>query len=358
MQQFSELSIDLDKSILKYGKSAQVRHFHCSTQRWYRATVTLAELEEDPTRSWLQTLADIFPGATLEEDGEEDGEEELSGRLLGTSGKADGLLDGNVSEAVETQGYRPSVAVDNLALVLCHPNGPLGNLEKLPKELRYEVYHRAFPRTFWQCYHTKRPGIALLGVAHSNRLLAILNVSEAVREEVLESVYCDRSLEVVTGTQVTAFNFPLLPTLQAGQTLDGTQARLPKTAELFSGIQVPPSHSSFNSPSETAVRENIARVVALLNSIARKQKLPRIRVSFKTNEETKSLQYYAGDFEALLGPLADLRLGKRSLDVKSKKPLVIYLLPPHSSRDGRDDFCDGIEESVRKSVPRFKRFSS
>lgn len=77
-----------------------------------------------------------------------------------------------------------------------------------------------------------------------------------------------------------AFNFALLPDLQAGQALDSTQARLPKSAELFIGIQLP----SLRTPVDTsAVRDNVGRVVALLNSIALNQTLPPIRVSFKTN---------------------------------------------------------------------------
>lgn len=98
---------------------------------------------------------------------------------------------------------------DDLALVLCHGNGPLKDLGKLPRELRDEVYKHAFPRTFWQCYHTKLPGITLLDVTHSSSLPDILDVSKAIREEVLESVYCGRSLTIIIGTEVIAFNLPL-----------------------------------------------------------------------------------------------------------------------------------------------------
>jgi len=349
MQQFSELSINVKQSILDDGKSAQIRYFHHSTQRWYRATITLAELEEDPTRCWLQTLADIFPWAVLEEGGEG----ELSGRLLGVSGRVDGLQGCDLGNKANMLGNRSLKAADDLALVLCQPNGPFGDLGKLPKELRCEVYKYAFPRTFWQCYHTKRPGVTLLGMTHSSRLPGILSASKAIRDEVLESAYYDRSLSVIIGTEVIAFNFPLLPTLQAGQTLDSTQARFPKSAELFIGIQIP----SPRSPVDAVLRDNIARIVALLNSIALNQSLPPIRVSFKTNQETRNVEYYTSDFGALLGPLADLRVDKGSSDVKSKKPLVIDRLPPYNPGDGRDGFCDTIEQSVRGTVLRFRRSS-
>lgn len=151
-----------------------------------------------------------------------------------------------------------------------------------------------------------------------------------------------------------AFDFPLRHILQAGQTLDSTQARLPKSAELFIDIQIP----SPRTPVDTsAVRDNVGRVVALLNSIALNQSLPPIRVSFKTNQETSSLQYYASDFRTSLGPLADLELGGRDLELgggnpgtKAKQPLVIDRLPPYSSSEGRDGFCKSIERSAAEPI--------
>lgn len=86
------------------------------------------------------------------------------------------------------------------------------------------------------------------------------------------------------------------------------------------------------------VHDNVGRIIALLNSIALNEGLPPIRVPFKTNQETSSLQNYASDFEALLGPLADLELGGRKPNVKAKQPLVIDRLPPYSSSDARDGF--------------------
>ena len=164
---------------------------------------------------------------------------------------------------------------------------------------------------------------------------------------------------ITIGTEVIAFNFPLLPSLQAGQTLDSTQARLPKSAELFIGIQVTSSRSWLDAD----VRDNVASVVALLNNIALNQTLPPIYVSFRTNEETSSMQYYASDFETLLGPLEDLRIGRINPETEAKRPLVIDRLPPYSSSDGRDGFCDGIERSVSNplvcswqiSLPRRRR---
>ena len=130
----------------------------------------------------------------------EEQEEELSGRLLGFSGRVDGLQGCDLGGKANMLGNR-SPKTDDLALVLCHPSGPFGDLGKLPKELRYEVCTYAFPLTFWQCYHTKRPGITLLGMTHFSRLPGIFNASKAIREEVLESMYCDRSLSVIIGIE-------------------------------------------------------------------------------------------------------------------------------------------------------------
>ena len=320
-----------------------IRYFHRHTGRYYHVSATSLEMEEDLSRDFLQKLTDLFPWAIQKE---EEGRKELSGRLLGVSGRVDGLQGCDVGNAAGMESGR-SVKVDDLALVLCHPNGPCGELGKLPRELRDEVYKHAFPRTFWQCYHTKLPGITLLDVTHSSSLPGILNVSKTIREEALQSAFRDRSLVVTIGTDVIAFNFPLHPTLQAGQTLDSTQARLPKSAELFIGIQIP----SPRTPVDTsAVRDNVKKVVALLNSVALNQTLPPVRVSFKTNQETSNLQYYASDFRTLLGPLADLELGGSNPGTKSKRPLVIDRLPPYSSSDGRDGFCRSIERSAAEPI--------
>lgn len=165
------------------GDPVQIRYFHRRTQRSHRVTASASEMEEDPTRDWSQQLTDLFPWATEED---EEGGKELSGRLLGDSGRVDGLKGCFMSTVVYVEIGRAPM-VDDRALVLCRPNGPLGILGKLPKELRDEVYKHAFPRTFWQCYHTKRPGITLLGMSHSSRLPGILDVSKTVRQEALES---------------------------------------------------------------------------------------------------------------------------------------------------------------------------
>ena len=67
----------------------RIRYFHRITGRYYHVTATSLEMEEHPTRDCLQKLTDLFPWATEEE--EEEGREELSGRLLGDSGRVDGL---------------------------------------------------------------------------------------------------------------------------------------------------------------------------------------------------------------------------------------------------------------------------
>ena len=118
-----------------------IRYFHRHTGRYYHVSATSLEMEEDLSRDFLQKLTDLFPWAIQKE---EEGRKELSGRLLGVSGRVDGLQGCDVGKAAGMESGR-SVKVDDLALVLCHPNGPCGELGKLPRELRDEVYKHAFP---------------------------------------------------------------------------------------------------------------------------------------------------------------------------------------------------------------------
>jgi hypothetical protein len=250
----------------------------------------------------------------------------------------------DIGKTVTVEEDREATAADSLALVLWHPNGHLGALGKIPKELRCEIYKHSFPRTFWQCYHTKQTGLTLLDIMHSSKLPGIFNASKAVREEVLDSVCHNKALKIIIGTDVVAANFPLLADMQAGQTVDNAQANLSAAAELSVGIQVP----SPRCVMETAmVRVKVGRVVDLLNNIASKQSLPTIRVSFKTNDETSQLQYYRSDFEVLIGPFSKLKITRVVPDIRIRQPLSIDRLRPYSSRDGRDETCDMIELVIR-----------
>jgi hypothetical protein len=125
----------------------------------------------------------------------------------------------------------------------------------------------------------------------------------------LDSVCHNKALKIIIGTDVVVANFPLLANMQAGQTVDNTQANLSAAAELSVGIQVP----SPRCVMETAmVRVFGSRVVDLLNNIASKQNLRTIRVSFKTNDDTAKLQYYRSDFEVLIGPFSKLKITQAS----------------------------------------------
>jgi hypothetical protein len=319
-----------DRNPVKLG------YHNLTTGHRYRATATWSEIHEDRHRSDLQKVADLFHWATLDE-------EELSGRFLGRSGRINGLQGCDIGKTVTVED-REAAAANDLALVLWHPNGHLGALGKLPKELRCEIYKHSFPRTFWQCYHIKRAGLTLLDVTHSSKLPGIFDVSKAVREEVLDSVCHNKALKIIIGTDVIAANFPLLADIQAGQTVDKTQSNLSAAAELSVGIQVP----SPRCVMETAmVRVNVGRVVDLLNNIASKQSLPTIRVSFKTNDETAQLQYYRSDFEVLIGPFSKLNITLVTPDIRIRRPLSIDRLRPYSSRDDRGETCDIIELVVR-----------
>jgi hypothetical protein len=319
-----------------YPNIQRLGYRHKTTGRYYRAIASQHEVDDDQTRSLSQRLADIFKWAVLDE-------EELSGRLLGWSGRIDGLQGCDIGKTVNIVD-RQATAANDLALVLWHPNGHLGALGKLPKELRSMIYRHAFPRTFWQCYHTKQAGLTLLDVTHSSKLPEIFNISKAVREEVLDSVCHNKALEIIIGTDVIAANFPLVANVQAGQTVNTAQANLSASSELSIGIQVP----SPRCVMETAmVRVDVGRVVSLLNNIASKQSLPTIRVSFQTNDDTAKLQHYRSDFEVLIGPFSKLKITQVTSDIRIRQPLRIDRLPPYSSTDRRDETCDKIELVVR-----------
>lgn len=327
---------DMGEHVGEKGNTFGLRYFHKATGLWYRAFASWSEMRDDSTRNFPEVIADILKWATLEK-------EDLSGRFLGRSGRIDGLQGCDISKTMVVEDEQ-SAATNDLALVLWHPDG-LGAMRKIPKELRCEIYQHAFPRTFWQCYHTKQAGLSLLDMTHSSRLPGIFNVSKIIREEVFDSAYSSRSLEIVVGADVIAVNFPLLAgIIEAGQVVEGTQAKIPFSADMLIGIQVPSPRCVVET---SKVRINVARVVDLLNSIAAAQSLPAIRVSFKTNDDTASLQYYRSDFEVFAGPFSKLRVARTNPDMRVRLPFRIDRLRPYSSSDGRDETCGLIELAIR-----------
>jgi hypothetical protein len=91
-----DYTVDLGKHMIEIGSPVQIRYFHRSTRRYYRVTAKWSDIHEDPTRLWMQRLADLFAWATLEE-------ADLSGRLLGSSRRVDGLQECDLGSSVEKE---------------------------------------------------------------------------------------------------------------------------------------------------------------------------------------------------------------------------------------------------------------
>jgi hypothetical protein len=191
--------------------------------------------------------------------------DDLNGPILGESARVDGLQ--GCSPGGDDLGRTRRAARDDIALIAAEKDcalilwgyDGLGTLATLPLEVRCKVYERAFHRLsdghFWQCYHTKRDGFSLLGISHSNPLPVIFSLSNAIRNEVLDSVYREQVAKIIIGGETVAFNFPLNAGLRPGESVDARLARVPLSKELFIGIQLPS-------------QRNVERVVKLLSSMS------------------------------------------------------------------------------------------
>jgi hypothetical protein len=272
----------------------------------------------------------------------------LSGPMLGESARVDGLqgckLERDDQALVEGSARDDTAIVaaeNNRALILWdHDRSePLGTLVKLPLELRCKAYkhtfHRLFEGHFWQCYHTKRDGLSLLSISHSNPLPVVFALSNIIRNEVLDSVYRANATKIVIGGETMAFNFPLNAGLQPCEMVDAAHAKVPLSKELFIGIQVP---SPRNAVDADAVRSNVEKVVKLLSSM--NHSLQPIRVSFCTNADTRGRQYYWDDFEFYMGPFQSLRLVRRDPKLKPIHPFTIDR--PRLKSNKLDEACDKI----------------
>jgi len=264
---------------------------------------------------------------------------EMDGPVLGESSRADGLQGCALAD-------KP--ASDEIVPIAAEGDRGLGTLDRFPLEVRARIYefafHRLLEQRFWQCYHTKRAGLTLLGATHSNTLPVICQLSTAICEEVFESVYREQASEIIIGTEVIVANFPLQVMIRPGQELSAAHAKIHPTKELFIGIQFPAPRTIEGA---AAVRRNLDRVVHILNSIAANQPLPPIRASFHTNAETRNRphRYFRCDFEIYLGPLRNLRLPLRNPKLKPSQALTIERLR-NLKNDQREETCSLIERAV------------
>lgn len=222
----------------------------------------------------------------------------------------------------------------------------LGQLAKLPRELRAKVYEYAFPQSFWQCYRTKSEGLALLGASHSNSQTPdLFRTSSVIRTECLESVYHGTNKPtIVIGSNVIAFNFPLQAGMVAGQTVDSNNSQIPSAQELFIGVQ-PPSPRSVGDMA--LVRSQVKVVTDLINAIAANHRVPPIRVSFETKASGSGQIYHRSDLEILMSPLYKLRLPPIDEDLKYRLPLIIERsMHPKQSDINRIETCNLIESAI------------
>ena len=278
------------------------------------------------------------------------------GPVLGESSKADGLqfLDLATDDSDLVEIATEIVAEKESALIL--RNVPqfdgLGMLARSPLEVRARIYEHSFNHVsehrFWRCYHTKKAGLTLIGNTHSSPLPLICRLSNAIRQEVFDSVYREHVSQIIVGTEIIAANFPLQAMICPGQRVTAALAEAHPSKELFIGIQFPAPRVVEGA---AAIRSNLERLVQILNAIAAKKALPPIRVSFHTNAETRNrpYQYYACDFEAYLGPLWNLRLPIRDPELKSVPVLTIDRLQ-NPKNDAREETCTLIERAVSQPL--------
>lgn len=322
------------------------------TERGYRAFALQSEMYSDRTE--IDVAMQCFEYAGPDED--------LDGPLLGESGREDDLrgCDLDSERKVEKTAKK---AAGRLALVLWMPSSDEpGVLRRLPRELGNEVYKHAFPRNFWQCYHTRNDDLTLLNITQSNPVPAIMRVSGTVRQEVLDSAFRERACKMIIGSEVIAINFPLVAGMKPGQALNASRARIPPSTDLFIGIQqkgfqYSATHRQRNAIDIAATRINVKRVVGLLNAIGdqwhhhRDVKIPYIRVSFKTNEDTSKLEYCRNDFELLIGPFYRLQLRPQCSRYLYGKPATIDRLHPFdTTRDKRNETCNRIMFSMSNPI--------
>jgi hypothetical protein len=313
--------------------------FDTNSGRGYRAAVRASELpgahHPDPDLVYQE----IFRKWAVPDFG-------MEGPDLGESSRADGLQGCDLGR--ETTG-------DEIALIPAEKDyelDGLGTLARLPLELRAKIYelafHRLFEQRFWQCYHTKKTGLTLLGITHSSPLPVICQLSTAIREEVFDSVYREQELKIIIGTELIVANFPLHAMIRPGQEVNVAYAKVHHSKELFIGVQFPAPRIIEGA---AAVRSNLDLVVDVLNGIAANQPLPPIRASFHTNAETRNRPhgYFRCDFEIYLGPLRNLRLPLRKPELKNSQVLTIDRLA-NPKNDAREETCTLIERAVAQSL--------
>ena len=214
-----------------------------------------------------------------------------------------------LSSSSDEAALRQSLASMSLLEPRSKPNQDacdIGMLEKLPLELRFLIYGFALPYNFQQHYDILDTGALQLNW-RSSAIPGFLITSKQMNEEATRCLMSDKVCAIVVDGQSLRTNFPLQDFAfgsEPSRIVQDQHAQVPLCRELFIGIQTPsPRHACHFAE----VRLSVKRLVTLLTVISRKQKLPKIRVSFETNGYCAGLMYCCSDFAVLAGSLYKLR---------------------------------------------------
>lgn len=237
----------------------------------------------------------------------------------------------------------------------------LGDFDKLPKELRLELYSYLLPYDFQQTYGLDPVTGIVNKFLRSSPLPALFTVSSRIHNEVLQSVVAGRTGTIWIEDDYVATNFPLSTPLgfnngeiTYADTLQEDKVQLPRGRKLRISIRLP---SPKRAEDFLQIRRNVTTVVSWLNA-CKDEELPRMEVKLRLD----SLDSIEGgsscvenDFAMLMGPLARLQKpcisafvqrnnGDKSLDSQSEHQCCLFENLLNGSADAVNEL--GYQQSI------------
>lgn len=218
---------------------------------------------------------------------------------------------------------------------------PLGDLSKLPPELRLHIYSFVLPESFTQTFKANQDaeGCMRLGYLSSTQYygsapIGLLYTSNTIRDEAVQAITVTQTWKVTIMGDLMLSNMPLFDPFLTPQQGGFT---VPRCKDIHIAVKIP---SPRTAPSFVEVRKTVEAFATMLN--AADSILPSVTASLPSEHRATWVNTY-NDFAMLLAPLGRLRNHPGAATVVCSSPLTPGMVDPASLQQ-----CQLIEAAMQE----------
>lgn len=219
----------------------------------------------------------------------------------------------------------------------------LGNLERLPPEVRTDIFKRLLPDDFEQTYDIERSQF-ICSPKESSPKPQHLHVSKQFRDEVLAASNLDGHHKIEIGLRKLKINF--IADQKVSRTTSILAAKVITSCKMLEFTIVRPSPRSVTGFAQ--MRSNVHNIIEEINKHSPCQILPKITVRLEFLQDIDhELFCGSNDFSLLMGPF--YRLAKRARTAMMYRASGDMIFSPRI-----EEQCDLIEDSIGGAAKKIR----